>query len=211
MNKRAMVGGVIILVVLGFAIYQGTGVGRRWKTVPAPTVPVARTTPVPTIDVAGSMELFSNSKFKYAFFRPRGWDVTAITDNKNFDDRQIFLPTETTKKGSISEISLTVISKPVNSAELATIADYNKWLESPIGATDSSGLVKKFGEKMVDGNRSVVLWQDKELGDEYDWSIMTWIRKGNVNYYITALGLGRFTELESRVFDYVSGSFRITN
>lgn len=194
--------------IMVFAIYQGTGMGRKWQTVPLPTMAVLKVTPVPTIDTTSNMELFENAKFKYSIMKPMGWEVTAITTDKNFDDRQVFLPEVNKQRGNIVEISVTVISKPGNLADLGSEADFNKWLASPTNATDSSGLVKKYGEKMVEGNRAVVLWQDKELPEGYDFSIMTWIRRGKVNYYIDALGDGKFSDQDSGLFDFISGSFK---
>jgi hypothetical protein len=193
---------------MGFAIFQGTGMGRKWQAIPIPTpVPQTVITPVPTVKLIEKMEIFKNSKYKYTIMKPIGWEATPITTDKNFDDRQVFLPNGNNGEGSIIELSVTVISKPASVTEIATDADWNKWVDSPTGATDSSGLVKKIGEKMVGGQRAMVLWQDKDLPNGYDFSILTWVRKGTVNYYIDALGTGKFTDYESGVFDYISGTF----
>jgi hypothetical protein len=208
MQRRNLVVAGVILAVLVLAIYQGTGMGRSWQTVPAPTI-AAALTPVPTVATSVNYEDYTNKKMGYTIAKPAGWSATPIADTTNFDDRQVFMPDSGTKLGNFSEISVTVVSKPAKTAELSSAEEYNKWLTSPNEATDSSGLVVKRGEKMVQGNRAVVLWQDKSLPDGYDWSIMTWVRRGEVNYYIDALGTGQYSDLESRVFDQVAGSFKI--
>jgi hypothetical protein len=208
-NKRAIIGGLIILVVLALAFYQGTGLGRKWQTIPIPTTDVIKTTVVPTIDLTKTMEEYKHPKLGYTVMKPVGWEVQEIADDVNFDNRIVFIPALNSGQGNIVEMSITLIRTPVNNQVLATSAEWNKWLSSPVGATDNSGFVSKKGEKMVEGNRAMVLWQDKDLPEGYTFSIMTWINKNGSNYYINALGAGNYGEYEARLFDLVVGSFKI--
>lgn len=195
-------------MILAFAVYEGSGWGRSWQTIPIPTPVPVKITPVPTIDVGANTEPFTNTKMGYTIMIPAGWEAQGIAANQNFDDRVVFTPTASASATNIGEISVTVVSKPASTQDLATDADWNKWLSASVGATDSSGLVQKFGEKMVQGNRAMVLRQDKDLPSGYDWSVMTWVRQGQVNYYIDALGSNDFGDTESRIFDFMVGSFK---
>jgi hypothetical protein len=206
-NKRAAIGGLIILVILGLAFYESSGIGRKWKTIPLPTSTVNKVNVVPTVDFSKNLESYTNTTEGYSISKPSLWTVQEITNDDNFDNRVVLLPELNSGQGSISEMSITVIKKPVNNQVLASDKEWNTWLNNSTGATDSSGLVVKKGEKMVEGNRAVVLWQEKELPEGFTYSIMTWIRKNGVNYYIDALGNGAFTAYETNLFDTIVGTF----
>lgn len=205
MNKRALIGGLVILVIMGLAMWQGMGGGKNWNRVPLPTPKIALTLPSPAAKKVIELELLDNAKYGYSIMKPKGWDVATVSSDKNFDDRQVFSPIDKSSS-KIAEISVTVVGKIGKVLDLSSQGEWNRWMASPVGATDSSGLVKKIGEKMVSGNRAVVLMQNEDLPEGFDWSIMTWYRKGTTNYYIDALGAGQVGEGDTNLFDQIAGS-----
>jgi len=160
-------------------------------------------------EITPEYQVFQNEDGKYRLMVPAGWQEEATSGGK-FVSRTVFLSTESSKKiGNIGEFSVTVISSPSAEQKMATKEEFEWWMSQPVKEASAGGIVKLENDT-VSGQPAVRLAEmiaiPEKKGVNY-WSVTSWFRKDETNYYINMMGNGADFKKEMGPFLWMLSKF----
>ena len=110
------------------------------------------------------------------------------------------------KVGSFQSIVLSV--NPSLTALMTSQSEFDSWYAKK-NEKVTKGIIQKLANTTIDGEKAVELI-DTSVNQKTQnaWSIVTWTRKNNVNYYINAIGDQKITTVDFKVYEYIIKSFK---
>lgn len=210
------VAGAILFMVIGalaLSLYQGqnTKVSEENLAEPSKTIiatPSAEATPTTTTQ--SNTKLYSNTELGYSVQIPTNWDTEGKGSFVNIPGEITFLPPgEKSKEAYRTVIAITKMTTDKIRYSLNTQPQFNEWMAKPISDGRGERLYKIANIK-VDGIDSVQFINRALPGDQTEafYSIVTWFRKDNANYYIEFGGVESIINNHRSVYDQVVSSFK---
>lgn len=199
MHRRTLVGiAMIALVAMGIGIW-------RWMGKKDTFTPIQNPEPASVLVWNGAWGTYTNEKMKLSMRVPETWQFVEDASSSAYDVRTVIdKATDSGSIGKLEEITLTVQSKPQSGQELSTSAHFTSWLGKKQG--DTEGNIRKEGDITMLGTKGVLLSENWKDNGQDRWSVLGWVRKNSVNYYVAAYGTGTASQLEREVLKTAASS-----
>lgn len=201
-HTKIIVFSCVITAVVIFSFTQTVQKNANKKATITPT-----TQPTITQTPFNNWQTYENKKRGFTVLVPPNWNIDEVIG------RAIFTPIDQKKIGSLSEITITILNNPAKNQPLTTEQEFNEWLQKDVKKeVPEKGRLYKLDNLQVAGYSSVTLVDLGKIGeqDNDDWSLVTWFRKGNENYYINAKGTEKLSDADIRAYNYMLMNFTFT-
>lgn len=135
---------------------------------------------------------YTNTRYNYSIQYPNTWnEATSKPEFINVPgELSIIPPSEETPVGVQVQVAFVVSATQTGRYSFYTSSDFNIWLNKP-NDTSTNKQIYKIGNTYIGGEDAVQLIQQtlpNEATEPY-YSIITWFRKENSNYYIELGGI----------------------
>ena len=181
--------------IIGLALMFGiTYLRDPRRTAVAPAGDQISVSPSPVSLSYADWTLFSNG---YALPIPPDWKNTSDTGGT-----AVLEPG--TKIGTIQKISITRLSdaKAPAGQQFTTQKEFDEWsaVEGEV-----QGPIQKIANLTVDSTPGLELSDIRE--DEGQWTVIVWVRKDNINLYLTFLGTEKITPDDTTAINRIASEF----
>jgi hypothetical protein len=158
------------------------------------------------------MQIYVSDSGKFSAKLPGGWELETSTPEGMFVTRVVASPkTGGYQAGNIGQMSITITATSSADQPLSTPTEFEIWQNKPDQEVKGTGLFKVKNEEVA-GSKAVRLAEAdmvEESVDQSFWSVTTWFRKEDKNYYINMMGNGKLTTVENDFFDKVLNGFKL--
>lgn len=186
---------LLLTTIIGLALMFGiTYLRETGSTALAPSGDQISASPSPVSLNYAEWGLFRNG---YALPIPPDWKNTSDTGGT-----AVFEPG--TKVGNIKKISVTRLSdaKVPPGQQFTTQKEFEEWsaVEGEV-----QGPIQKIANITVDSTPGLELSDIRE--DEGQWTVIVWVRKDNINLYLTFLGNEKITPDDNSAMTHIASEF----
>ena len=187
---------VYLIVAAVFFLRAGTSLYNYFKK-PAPTPePVVLESPSPKVN------LYTNTILGYSFNLPAGWQESTVEGSATGD--VAFTPGPMASPLGTTTTYLAITTKGMDTGPSSTLEEFRSW--GKIDADDPNNETAKIEEMPIGGHAAILL--ETTPSESYDWAGVAWFMRGDLNYYITAQGVGDATPEDLTALYDLYNSFR---
>lgn len=194
---------------------DGSYVARIPPTCQFAPCPGEKTTLTPGAD-SKNWKTYTNKQLNYSLKLPKDWDIEGEHSFIGVPGEVTFLPPgEKNKKGFHTIIAITSMTSEDSEHrryQLDTQTQFNEWKNKNISNGAGERLFK-IGESNIDGNDALQIVSRTLPGDptETFYSIFTWFRKNNANWYIEFGGDERIVKQYQNIYSQILFTFKFLN
>lgn len=110
--------------------------------------------------------------------------------------------------GSFTKIVISVSANSQADQQMTNQDDFDKWY-SKSNKEVTKEILQKLDNTMIDKEKAVEFVDTSvDVKTQNVWSVVVWIRKNDVNYYINVFGNKKITPTDFKAYDYLIKSFK---
>lgn len=154
---------------------------------------------------------YENRDGKFSFSIPMKWKVDEASSEGKFLSRTLINPVQGgVEMGNIAQLSVTIVASPGAGQPFSKQSEFDEWWNKGTEEIKGTGIIK-LGNEQVAGEKAIRLAEVDIVEENIDqsfWSVTTWFRHNELNYYINMMGNGSLTEKELKSLDRMLSAFK---
>ncbi len=154
---------------------------------------------------------YSNGSGKFSFSIPMKWKIEEASSEGKFLSRTLISPIEGgSQVGNVAQISVTIVATPGAGQPFSKQSEFDEWWNKGTQEIKGTGIIK-LGNEQVAGQKAIRLAEVDIVEENIDqsfWSVTTWFRHNEMNYYVNMMGNGSLSEEELKSLDKMLSAFK---